>query len=120
MLEEPGADLVEEALTDVAVISAVNWAEALTKVAEIGQPPDDVAERLRTLLGDALMIEPLSPEDAPAIARLRPLPRDAGLSLGDRSCLALAQRLAQPAVTTDRAWTELGASVGVAIRLARA
>jgi PIN domain nuclease of toxin-antitoxin system len=119
MFDEPGAGMVEEALADGAVISAVNWAEMLTKVAEIGHPPDDVAKRLTALLGDALVIAPLSAEDGPAVAALRPSTRNAGLSLGDRACLALAQRLGLPALTTDRAWTQLATSIGVAVQLAR-
>jgi PIN domain nuclease of toxin-antitoxin system len=119
IFDEPGADIVEHALADAAVISAVNWAEALTKIAEIDQPAAMIAEQLTTLLGDALVIEPLTTADGPAIARLRLLTRDAGLSLGERSCLALAQRLGVPAVTTDRAWTQLGAHIGIAVQLAR-
>jgi ribonuclease VapC len=43
--------------------------------------------------------------------------RQRGLSLGDRACLALAESLRQPVLTTDRAWR--GLSVGVEIRLIR-
>lgn len=38
------------------------------------------------------------------VARPRPLTRDAGLSLGDRACLALARRLDAPVLTADTAW----------------
>jgi len=47
----------------------------------------------------------------------RALTRHAGLSLGDRACLALAQRLGLPAVTAGRVWQ--GLSVGVEIRVIR-
>ncbi|MBI3977092.1 MAG: hypothetical protein HY331_02795 [Chloroflexi bacterium] len=36
---------------------------------------------------------------------LHPATRQAGLSLGDRACLALARRLGLPALTADRAGT---------------
>ena len=40
-------------------------------------------------------------------ARLRPLGKQYGLSLGDRACLALAAKLKMPAVTADREWSKL-------------
>jgi len=36
-----------------------------------------------------------------------------GLSLRDRACLATASALGAPAVTTDRAWSEIGLDVDV-------
>ena len=51
------------------------------------------------------------------IARLRVLTRSAGLSLGDRACLALAQRLGLEAVTAERAWA--GLELGVTVRVIR-
>lgn len=44
---------------------------------------------------------------------LRPATRQAGLSLGDRACLALAQQLGVPALTADRSWGRLGLDVAV-------
>lgn len=38
----------------------------------------------------------------PNAAALRPLTKPFGLSLGDRACLALAQRLGVPVLTSDR------------------
>lgn len=55
--------------------------------------------------------------DAAEIARLRPLTKAAGLSLGDRACVALALRLRQPALTADRAWD--GLALGVELRQIR-
>jgi len=43
--------------------------------------------------------------------------RRAGLSLADRACLALAQRLGVPAVTADRTWA--GLDVGVEVTCIR-
>jgi len=51
--------------------------------------------------------------DAIDVARLRPLTRVAGLSLGDRACLALARRLDTRAITADTAWIQVGADAGV-------
>jgi hypothetical protein len=50
-------------------------------------------------------------------ARLREPTRDAGLSLGARTCLALGKRLFCPVLTTDRSWREV--AVGMKVQLAR-
>ena len=56
-------------------------------------------------------------EDAVEAARLRPLTRKAGLSLGDRICLALTRRLGGVALSADRPWAK--AELDVAIELIR-
>jgi len=100
-----------------AAMSAVNWAEVLSKAAGVGQDPDALAARLTDegLLGGLVEVVPLEAADAPLIARLRPLTRSAGLSLADRACLALAQRLGLEAVTAERAWARLGLAVTVQV-----
>ncbi|MDM7324085.1 MAG: hypothetical protein P3W93_003650 [Thermus sp.] len=76
-------------------------------------------ERLRGegLLGQALQVLPFTEEDALLSARLRPLTRSLGLSLGDRACLALASRLRLPVLTADATWAEL--SVGIEVEVIR-
>ena len=46
---------------------------------------------------------------------LRPATRHAGLSLGDRACLALAAALGLPAVTVDRSWQMVADAIGVRV-----
>jgi PIN domain nuclease of toxin-antitoxin system len=46
---------------------------------------------------------------------LEPETRPLGLSLGDRSCLALAEREGAPAVTADRAWSRLALPIAVTV-----
>lgn len=116
---EPGAAAVSQALTAGAAIGAVNWAEVLSKLAEVGQDPDRVTRDLASqgLLGSALMIHALDESMAREIARLRPLTRSRGLSLGDRACLALGRLLGLPVLTADGGWEKL--SVGVKVRAIR-
>ena len=117
--DEPGADLVGEALVAGAGISAVNWAEALSKFAERGLEPEAVAQDLEDqgILGPALVIHEVDEFLARRIAELRALTKALGLSLGDRTCLALAGRLGLPVLTADRDWLEL--NLGLDIRLIR-
>jgi len=117
---EPGAKRVAEVLEIGAAIGAVNWAETLTKLAEHGQDPDVVATLLsdRGLLNKTLLVYPVDENIARKIAQLRMQTRSLGLSLGDRACLALASQLTLPALTTDRAWSNL--NLAVQIRLIRA
>jgi len=105
------------ALRAGAVVAAVNWAETLARLAELGADPASEAVRLRTLLDGALRIAPLDEVQCVEIARLRPITRPLGLSLGDRACLALGSALGLPVLTADRSWTGLG--IGVRVELVR-
>lgn len=107
--EEDGAAEVADAISRSASISAANWAETLSKVAELGSPPGRLAAELEEqgLLHGLLEVVPLTAEDALVIGELRPATKDLGLSLGDRACIALALRLKLPVLTADRNWTEL-------------
>ena len=119
---ERGADAVEEALGSGARVGIVNWAEVLSKVAEKGGDPGVLEDRLeRTgVLGQTLEVMPVTRQDALTVGKLRPLTKDAGLSLADRSCLALAIRLGVPTLTTDRNWKEICTeTLGVEVNLIR-
>jgi ribonuclease VapC len=114
--DEPGADVVAEAIASGAVISTVNLAEVFSRVANRGEDPAKLAAELTQsgLLDGAITVEPFTAADAIDAGRLRPLTRDAGLSLGDRVCLALARRLDAPALTADTDWQ--GVAHGVELR----
>lgn len=117
--DEPGADVVAEAVAGGAAISAVNLAEVFSRAADRGADPATLAAELTRigLLDGAITVEPFTAADAIEMARLRPLTRVAGLSLGDRACLALARRLGAPALTADAAWQ--GVDHGVELRSIR-
>lgn len=111
--DEPGADRVADVIALGASMSTVNVAEVLSRAADRGADPAALAADLsaRGLLGGAIAIEPFTLVDAVDVARLRPLTRSAGLSLGDRACLALARRADAPAITADAAWDTVDANV---------
>jgi ribonuclease VapC len=116
---EPGSDLVATALMQGTALSAVNWAEVLSKLLERGQQPQTVTAQLRDLglLGQAIQIYSVDEALALTIAELLPDTRSMGLSLGDRACLALALKLKLPALTADKAWGNV--NVGVSVRMIR-
>lgn len=108
---EPGAARVTEHLAD-AVMSAVNVAEAGARLVDRGMPPPLVGEAMRAL---GVEIASFDADLAQASTALRQGTRPFGLSLGDRACLALAQKLGVPAVTADRAWSNLNLSISVTL-----
>lgn len=107
--DEPGAEAVADAIAVGVVISAVNLAEVFSRFADRGVDPAALGSTLTEsgLLDGAITVEAFTTADAIDTARLRPLSRAAGLSLGDRACLALARRLDAPALTADSAWTDV-------------
>lgn len=62
---------------------------------------------------------PLDAELAFAVGLLLPVTKSAGLSFGDRACLALARRFGCRAMTADRAWSSIARSAGVEIEFIR-
>lgn len=113
MYGEPGAKEVEAAL-DGGHMSLVNLAEVTTKAVERGASAARVRQDLAAY---GARFHDFDAEQADRCAELRLQTRAAGLSLGDRACLALAQTLALPALTADRAWG--GLEVGVSITIIR-
>jgi len=113
MLEKAGAESVRDLLPG-AMIGAVNLAEVVTKLQERGAPDDAIDLNIAKL---GLPIVPFDEEQAMAAGKLRTRTRAAGLSLGDRACLALALTRGLPAVTMDRGWASL--DVGAEVIVAR-
>ena len=104
ILEEPGADVVVEALRSGAAMSTVNVAEVAARLHQDGWSTSEVA-----LVFDSLGIEvlPFGPESALLSGRLRTATREFGLGLGDRACLASGLVEGCPVLTSDRSWQEL-------------
>lgn len=93
---------------------AANWSETHLKLLQHGVDAHRATNRLRTL---GVRIEPLTEPDAITAANLWAATRSAGLSLGDRCCLALAARLDRVAVTADAAWA--GLDIDIPVRIIR-
>ena len=115
--EERGADRAEAAVRRGGVISVVNWAEALSEMAERGEPPVVSSARVETIVAatGSLVLVPFDEAQATEVARLRMPTKSLGLSLADRACLALGRLRRLPVLTTDRAWRSLHISVKIEI-----
>lgn len=118
LFDEPGAETVVEAISEGACMSAVNYSEVLSKLADRGVPVEDA---LRDLTGrgllDAIDLLDFDVAVATEAARLRDATRNVDLSLGDRACFATASIAGLPVLTADARWREVG--VAVEVRLIR-
>lgn len=113
--QEPGADKVAKVVRG-ARLGVFNFAEVVSHFIHLGMAPHDVDEMLRPLpveivVGDADL--------AREAGYLRAVTAQAGLSLGDRFCLALAKRDGLPAWTADRQWLSIAEGSAVEIILIR-
>jgi ribonuclease VapC len=112
---EPGRDRIA-AVLDNAVVSAVNFAEVAGGLARSGASPELVRAVLQTL---ACTVVPADEHMAVEAGLMRAQTDRAGLSLGDRFCLALGRRLRAPVLTADRQWALIADDVGVKVELIR-
>ena len=106
---EAGADAVVDYLRD-AVISTINLAEVASKLVDGGLSVSD-ARRTIGMLG--IDVEVFDEPQAYAAAALRIETKGAGLSIGDRACLALGAKLGATVLTADKAWKTVKAGVDV-------
>jgi ribonuclease VapC len=109
---ENGSEKVIKAITDGAAISTVNLSEVIAKLNDGGMPEEAIHEALDALELDIVAFDILHAYRA---GLLRSSTKRAGLSLGDRICLALTQQLNLPALTTDRAWKALSLNLMVEV-----
>ena len=88
-----------------SVIASVNLSEVAAKLLEAGM--DETSAQIAVSVLGIGEVAPFTEDLAWNAARLRPLTKQYGLSLGDRACLALAAKLSVPAVTADKEWSGL-------------
>ena len=110
---EPGAQEVAAALNE-AIISTVNLAEAVTKLVLTTGSRDRTLRLIEEAEVDVVDFDKGLALETGALAALTH-PR--GFSLGDRACLALAQRERAIALTADKAWSDL--DIGIDIQFIR-
>jgi ribonuclease VapC len=108
---EPFGEVDPRELVGVA-ISAVNLCEVLAKLHDDGLSEAQADAAVSAM---DLRVVAFDERQARAAARLRSLTRRAGLSLGDRACLALGLRLGRPVITADRTWASLNLGVEVVL-----
>jgi len=106
-------DEIAFSLVDGGVMSTVNISEVYAKLADLRINSTQVVP----LLDSLARIEPLSLNQARLAASLRDSTRHAGLSLGDRCCLALALELGADACTTEHVWSHV--DVGCKVHVLR-
>lgn len=112
---EPGADIVADHMSG-ALLSTVNLSEVVAKLAERGAPREKILDIIAQL---DVEIVPVDQEQAITAGLLRPATKSAGLSLGDRTCLALALTRKAIALTGDRDWLALADHLGVEVMAIR-
>jgi PIN domain nuclease of toxin-antitoxin system len=95
-----------------ATVSAVNVCEVLSKLHDDGLKDTQAEAAVSTM---DLSVVAFDTSQARAAARLRSITRHAGLSLGDRVCLALGLHLGRPVIAADRVWTSLDIGVEVVV-----
>lgn len=111
---EAGAEVVDDALRNGVTIGAVNLTEVVARLTDLGWAETQIHEAVDATSVAIVHFDEVMAFDA---GLLRQHTRHAGLSLGDRACLALARRLGASVLTADRAWRDL--DVGVPIVLIR-
>lgn len=113
--DEPGGNMVYAALED-ALVCTVNVGEVYG-VATVSGWSIDAADGFLAAAG--LKSVALSPDIARSAGLMAGLTRAAGLSLGDRCCLALAIHEQAEVLTADRAWVQFAEPLGLSIKLIR-
>ena len=110
LLQEKGQDRVEAALdAGHCWLSTVNLCEVLGKLCDRGMPLQEAQAAVDDL---GLFIKDFDAEAASLAAMLRTQTKPIGASLGDRACLALAEKAANSQViltvfTAEQAWAKL-------------
>jgi ribonuclease VapC len=91
-------------------VSTVNIVEVWTKLTDAGKSSIEIEESLRLI--DMTEVD-FTSEQARFAGGLRATTRRAGLSVGDRACLALAAEMGAIAMTADKIWADVELPVRV-------
>lgn len=133
-LIEPGAEVVRDAIdAEGALITSVNMAEVLAKMEDLhpgftsglrevpkrSDGETQIRSKDKPIRPGSFTVEPFTYLDSVISSSLREKTRSRCLSLGDRSCLALAKRMDLEVLTADQAWHEIADEIAVTVRLIR-
>jgi ribonuclease VapC len=116
LFNEPGQDMVTEAIASDAAMCSVNLSEAMARLVRNGVSPTDAEHALAAL---PVTIYAFDGAHALHAGAMFAVTKPFGLSLGDRACLALGRRENLVVLTGDRAWAQVGPLVGVTVKLIR-
>ena len=117
MQAEKGWEVVDNLIREQqCVASCVNIAEVGTRMIDKGLAPSQLERTLKEL-----DIQPVDfdLEQSTLCAELRLSTKFAGLSLGDRACLALTKLMDGTAVTSDRAWLDITEVTQIKVQMIR-
>lgn len=103
MKAEPGSERLLQYF-DGSLMGAINYSEVLQKFAQLG---GSVETASAIMAGFDFHVVPFDQDLAAETAALWPLTSSKGLSLADRSCVALARAMNGVAVTADIGWKNL-------------
>ena len=109
--------MVRQALhDDTCLVSAANHSEVIAKAIDRGAE----ARALQVVLAElAYTIIDVTPDDGIAAGLMRSATRKTGLSLGERLCLATAQRLKARVLSADRPWLSVAKRLGLEVQCVR-
>lgn len=107
--QEPGAETVADVIGK-CIASTVNGCEAVAKLVERGVPPETAEDIVFSLPFEMVDFDRRL---AAAAGRMWLRGSEAGLSLGDRACLALAEATRLPAITADKQWRHFRSTVEI-------
>jgi PIN domain nuclease of toxin-antitoxin system len=113
LYREPGYEVVSAHMPDCC-ISTVNLTEVVSRFVRDGHAGQQIWQQLRA---SSIEFVPFSSEQAILASHLLTRTQPYGLSLADRACIALAMLRGLPALTADRAWSQV--QVGVTIQTIR-
>ena len=115
LFDEPGGDYVYDVMGG-SEISVVNLSEVYATMLEGGMAFEAVREIIDPL---PMWVRTFRDGHAWQTAKLRPLTRKFGLSLGDRACITTAMFSNLPILTSDRRMADAKDVLGLDIRMIR-
>jgi len=115
LLGERGGDIVEPVLAQSSM-TTVNLSEVVAHFARKAKNHAEIQDMLRRL---PIAFVPFDEALAFDAGMLIKATKPAGLSFGDRACLALARSRGAKVLTADRAWARIASIVDVEIEVIR-